>query len=59
MRVHTMTPEALRHNTASNWKEIGLQGNNIGDAGAMALAEASEQMPIIYIFECLCVLVFT
>ena len=58
MRVHTTTPEAIRHNTSL--KEIGLSGNKIGDAGATALAEASEQICIIctIIYTLMC-LVFT
>ena len=51
MRVHTMTPEALRHNTSLT--TIGLGGNNIGDVGARALAEASEQILII------CIIIYT
>jgi len=46
-----MTPEALRHNTSLT--TIGLGGNNIGDVGARALAEASEQIFII------CVIIYT
>ena len=58
MRVHTMTPEALRHNTAL--EKIWLNSNEIGDAGATALAEASEQIFIIcmIIYTLMC-LVFT
>ena len=51
MRMHTMTPEALRHNTSL--KTIWLSGNEIGDAGAAALAEASEQILI------LCIIIYT
>ena len=47
MRMHTMTPEAIRHNTSL--KEIWLGSNQIGDVGATALAEASEQIFIICI----------
>ena len=47
MRVHTMMPEALRHNTTL--ETIWLNSNEIGDAGATALAEASEQISIICI----------
>ena len=50
MRMHTMTPEALHHNTAL--KKIVLAGNNIGDVGAAALAEASEQIFRICITIC-------
>ena len=46
MRMRTMTPEALRQNTAL--KEIDLRRNNIGDEGAKALAEANEQMPMCH-----------
>ena len=49
MLMHTMTPEALHHN--KTLQEIYLGGNEIKDAGAAALAEASEQMPMIYISE--------
>ena len=58
MRVHTMMPEALRHNTAL--QQIWLDNNKIGDAGATALAEASEQIFIIcmIIYTLMC-LVFT
>ena len=53
-----MTSEALRHNTSL--KEIVLAENNIEDAGATALAEASEQICIIctIIYTLMC-LVFT
>ena len=51
MRMHTMTPEALHHNTTL--QEILLGGNEIGDAGATALAEASEQICII------CTIIYT
>ena len=58
MRMHTMTPEALHHNTTL--ETIVLAGNEIGDAGATALAEASEQIFIIcmIIYTLMC-LVFT
>ena len=58
MRMQTMTPEALRHNTAL--QQIGLADNQIGNAGATALAEASEQICIIctIIYTLMC-LVFT
>ena len=51
MRVHTTTPEALHHNTSL--KEIRLSSNKIGDVGATALAEASEQILII------CIIIYT
>ena len=55
MRTHTMTPEALRHNLTL--QKIWLGGNQIGDVGATALAEASEQIfiicMIIYTLRCL------
>ena len=51
MRTHTMTPEALRHN--STLQKIWLSSNNIGDVGAAALAEASEQICII------CTIIYT
>jgi hypothetical protein len=44
MRMRTMTPEALRHN--STLTTIWLTTNKIGDEGAKALAEATEQMLI-------------
>ena len=58
MRMHTTMPEAIRHN--STLKTIVLAGNNIEDAGATALAEASEQICIIctIIYTLMC-LVFT
>ena len=58
MRTHTMTPEALRHN--STLQAIELRDNRIGDVGATALAEASEQICIIctIIYTLMC-LVFT
>ena len=58
MRMHTTTPEAIRHNTSL--KEIWLDANQIGDVGATALAEASEQIFIIcmIIYTLMC-LVFT
>ena len=48
--MHTMTSEALRHNTALQKIELG--NNQIGDAGATALAEASEQIFRICITIC-------
>ena len=51
MRTHTMTPEALRHN--STLQKIDLDVNQIGDVGATALAEASEQIFII------CMIIYT
>ena len=45
MRMHTTMPEAISHN--STLKTIWLNSNNIGDVGATALAEASEQIFII------------
>ena len=58
MRMHTTMPEAISHN--STLKKIWLNGNNIGDVGATALAEASEQICIIctIIYTLMC-LVFT
>ena len=58
MRMHTMMPEAISHN--STLKTIWLNSNNIGDVGATALAEASEQIFIIcmIIYTLMC-LVFT
>ena len=46
MRMRTMTPEALRQNTAL--KDIRLFNNRIGDEGAKALAEANEHMPMCH-----------
>ena len=51
MRMHTTTPEAIRHN--ASLKEIRLGANQIGDVGATALAEASEQILII------CIIIYT
>ena len=51
MRMHITTPEALRHNTSLT--TIVLYNNKIGDAGATALAEASEQIFII------CIIIYT
>ena len=51
MRMHTTTPEAIRHN--ASLKEILLGINQIGDVGATALAEASEQILII------CIIIYT
>ena len=49
--MHTTMPEAISHN--STLKTIWLNGNNIGDVGATALAEASEQIFII------CMIIYT
>ena len=46
MRMQTMTPEALRQNTAL--KKIWVRFNRIGDEGAKALAEANEHMPMCH-----------
>ena len=51
MRMHTTMPEAISHN--STLKTIWLNSNNIGDVGATALAEASEQIFII------CMIIYT
>ena len=51
MRMHTTTPEAIRHN--ASLKDIRLGANQIGDVGATALAEASEQILII------CIIIYT
>ena len=51
MRMHTTMPEAIRHNTSLT--TIRLDSNKIEDAGATALAEASEQIFII------CMIIYT
>ena len=51
MRMHITTPEAIRD--SASLKEIRLGANQIGDVGATALAEASEQILII------CIIIYT